>query len=187
MSIRAHAQPTRLSPPLPRLRIQEELDRREQQIAHLTAHNEDLISTVEALQSEVLASNAEAERATRELDAMRQEASGESMQREQALREARAELERTRTARDDWEAEAMAQRVRTEEARSTLDTTYRELAVAKEAGERNATARDAEAERANNLQAVLEDFQSGAFSLSSPLSLGWAPLTLPPPSQPLGP
>lgn len=93
---------------------------------------------------------------------MRQEASGESLQREQALREARAELERTRTARDDWEAEAMAQRVRTEEARTTLDATYRELAAAKEAGERNAAARDAEAERANNLQAVLEDFQGGA-------------------------
>jgi len=91
---------------------------------------------------------------------MRQEASGESLQREQALREARAELERTRTARDDWEAEAMAQRVRGDEARSTLDATYRELAAAKEAAERNATARDAEAERANNLQAVLEDFQS---------------------------
>lgn len=145
--------------------LQEELDRREQQIAHLTAQNEDLHSTVEALQNEVVVSNAEAERASRELDAMRQEASGESLQREQALREARAELERTRTARDDWEAEAMAQRVRGEEARSTLDATYRELAAVKEAAERNATARDAEAERANNLQAVLEDFQSGAFPL----------------------
>jgi hypothetical protein len=66
---------------------------------------------------------------------MRQEASGESLQREQALREARAELEHTRTARDDWEAEAMAQRVRTEEARTTLDATYRELAAVKEASE----------------------------------------------------
>ena len=141
---------------------QEELDRREQQIAQLTAQNEDLLSTVEALQSEVLASNAESERASRELDAMRQEVSGESLQREQALREARAELERARTARDDWEAEAMAQRVRVDEARSTLEATYRELAGAREAGERDAAARDAEAERANNLQAVLEDFQSGA-------------------------
>jgi chromosome segregation ATPase len=140
---------------------QEELDRREQHIAQLTAQNEDLLSTVEALQSEVLASNAESERASRELDAMRQEVSGESLQREQALREARAELERTRTARDDWEAEAMAQRVRVDEARSTLEATYRELAGAKEASERDAAARDAEAERANNLQAVLEDFQSG--------------------------
>src|SRR6266566_8944128 len=83
---------------------QEELDRRGQQMAQLTAQNEDLLSTVDALQSEILASNAESERASRELDAMRQEVSGESMQREQALREARAELERTHTARDDWEA-----------------------------------------------------------------------------------
>lgn len=145
---------------------QEELDRREQQIAHLTAQNEDLLSTVEALQAEALSSNAEAERATRELDALRQEASGESLQREQTLREARAELERTRTARDDWEAEAMAQRVRAEEARVGLDATYRELAVVKEASERVSVARDAEFERANNLQAVLEDFQSGTSRVS---------------------
>jgi hypothetical protein len=128
------------------------------------------LSTVEALQAEALASNAEAERATRELDALRQEASGESLQREQTLREARAELERTRTARDDWEAEAMAQRVRTEEARVALDTTYRELAVVKEASERVSAARDAEAERANNLQAVLEDFQSGTSRVSLSLA-----------------
>jgi hypothetical protein len=127
----------------------------------------------------VLASNAESERASRELDAMRQEASGESLQREQALREARAELERARTARDDWEAEAMAQRVRVDEARSTLEATYRELAGAKEAGERDAAARDAEAQRANNLQAVLEDFQSGVCmsALSRPkIWFNFAPL-----------
>jgi len=145
---------------------QEELDRREQQIAQLTAQNEDFLSTMEALQAEALASNAEADRVTRELDALRHEASGESLQREQTLREARAELERTRTARDDWEAEAMSQRVRAEEARVTLDATFRELAVAKEASERVVAARDAEAERANNLQAVLEDFQSGTSRVS---------------------
>jgi hypothetical protein len=143
---------------------QEELDRRGQQIAQLNAHNEDLLSTVDALQSEVLASNAESERASRELDAMRQEISGESLQREQALREARAELERTHTERDDWEAEAMAQRVRVDEARLTLEATYRELTGAKEASERNSAERDAESERANNLQAVLEDFQSGVLT-----------------------
>lgn len=151
---------------------QEELDRRGQHIAQLTAQNDDLLSTVDALQSEVMASNAESERASRELDAMRQEVSGESLQREQALREARAELERTHTARDDWEAEAMAQRVHVEEARLTLEATYRELTGAKEASERNAAERDAETMRANNLQAVLEDFQSGALTCRAPLRPG---------------
>ena len=103
---------------------------------------------------------------------MRQEVSGESLQREQALREARAELERTHTARDDWEAEAMAQRVHVEEARLTLEATYRELTGAKEASERNAAERDAETMRANNLQAVLEDFQSGALTCRAPLRPG---------------
>ncbi|KAI0262540.1 hypothetical protein BC834DRAFT_890646 [Gloeopeniophorella convolvens] len=138
----------------------EELDRREQQIAQLGAQNEDLLATVEALQAEVLASNADAERAAHELDTLRQEASGESLQREHALREAQTELERTRTARDDWEADAMSQRVRVEEARGALDAAHRELAVAREASERGAEALDAERERADNLQAVLEDFQS---------------------------
>ena len=97
---------------------------------------------------------------------LRQEASGKSLQREQTLREARTELERTRTNRDDWEAEAMAQRIRVEGARVALDATYRELAVVKEASERVSAARDAEAECANNLQAVLEDSQSGTSHIS---------------------
>jgi len=50
--------------------MRKELDRREQQIAQLTAQNEDLLSTVEAHQGEVLSSNVEAERTARELDAM---------------------------------------------------------------------------------------------------------------------
>ena len=76
----------------------------------------------------------------------------------------------------------MAQRVRTEEARVALDATYRELAVLKEASERVSAARDAEAERANNLQAVLEDFQSGTsrvlLSLTNMLTLSSFSLSL---------
>jgi hypothetical protein len=59
----------------------------------------------------------------------------------------------------------MAQRVCAEEVRITLDATYRELTGAKEACECDAAARYAEAERANNLQAVLEDFQSGTWNV----------------------
>ena len=81
---------------------------------------------------------------------MRQEVSGESLQRELPPREARSELERAHTARDDWGAKAMV--------RLMLEATHRELPRAKEASERDAAA---EAERANNSQAILEDFQSG--------------------------
>ncbi|KAI0288052.1 hypothetical protein BC826DRAFT_1098877 [Russula brevipes] len=129
-----------------------------------TAQNEDLLSTLEVLQGEVLALNVEAERAARELD-------GIDRSESRLLREAHAELERTRTARDGWEAEAMAQRVRAEEVRITLDATYRELTGGKEACERDAAARDADAKRANNLQAVLEDFQSFTWNVP-PMS--WA-------------
>ena len=75
--------------------LQDALDRPSRQMAQLTAQIEELFSTVEALRHEVLASNVGLERASRELDAMRQQ----SPQQEQSLREARAELERTCTAR----------------------------------------------------------------------------------------
>ncbi|KAI0280191.1 hypothetical protein BGY98DRAFT_965096 [Russula aff. rugulosa BPL654] len=151
-------------------KLQQELERTREEKDDLATQYRNLLGKLQNMRNSLsnklkqdavcLASNAESERASRELDAMRQEVSGESLQREQALREVRAELERTRTERDDWEAEAMAQRVRVDEARSTLEATYRELTGAKEASERNAAERDAETERANNLQAVLEDFQS---------------------------
>ncbi|KAI0279656.1 hypothetical protein BC826DRAFT_1112811 [Russula brevipes] len=68
-----HLSPDGDSPPIivpPQTPLQEELNRHEQQIAQLTAQNEDLLSMVEALQGVVLSSNVEAERAARKLDAM---------------------------------------------------------------------------------------------------------------------
>lgn len=77
----------------------------------LTAQNDDLSSTVETLKEELIASNEEAQRASNELDNMRnralQENAQESLLRERELRETQTELERCRMERDEWERTAL--------------------------------------------------------------------------------
>ncbi|CDO77827.1 hypothetical protein BN946_scf184714.g2 [Trametes cinnabarina] len=71
----------------------EELDRQEQLVQQLTAQNEDLTVTVETLKSELIASNEEAERASKELEATRSRALQDTRQRA----EAGFEMERERS------------------------------------------------------------------------------------------
>ncbi|KAI0322865.1 hypothetical protein OF83DRAFT_1090971 [Amylostereum chailletii] len=142
----------------------EELDRREQLVQQLTAQNDDLEATVETLKTEVIASNEEADRAARELDALRnralQETAHESSLRERELRDAQADLERCRIERDDWERATLKERVVADEARAALDAVRRELEMERDAHERDVADLDAEREQTANLQSVLEDFQS---------------------------
>ncbi|KAA1472521.1 hypothetical protein DENSPDRAFT_838815 [Dentipellis sp. KUC8613] len=142
----------------------EELDRREQLVQQLTAQNEDLALTVDTLQKEVVASNEEAERSSRELEALRnralQEDAQESLIRERELREAQSELERCRIERDEWERATLQERVLLDEARSTAETLRRELEFEREGRQRDTAELEAEREKTNNLQSVLEDFQA---------------------------
>ena len=147
------------------LRPQEELDRREQLVQHLTAQNEDLVSTVETLKAEVLTSNEEAERASRELDALRsralQENAEESFLRERELRETQGELERCRIERDEWERTCMQERVVADDAKTVLETLRRDQELERELWHREAEELAVEREKVANLQSVLEDFQAG--------------------------
>ncbi|EPQ52346.1 hypothetical protein GLOTRDRAFT_80624 [Gloeophyllum trabeum ATCC 11539] len=142
----------------------EELERREQLVQQLTAENEDLVSTVETLKSELLTSNEEAEKASRELEAMRsralQETAQETIVRERELRELQSELERCRIEKDEWEHAALHERTFADEARATIETLQRDLEIEREAREREAAQLESEREKANNLQSVLEDFQT---------------------------
>ncbi|KZV67878.1 hypothetical protein PENSPDRAFT_635152 [Peniophora sp. CONT] len=142
----------------------EELDRREQLIQQLQAQNDDYEATVEALKSEVLSSNEEAERATRELDVLRgramEENAHEAARRERDFHEVQTELERTRLERDDWERTAMQERVTADEARAALEVARREAAVERDAAQRAEDELETERTNARNLQSVLEDFQS---------------------------
>ncbi|VDC00130.1 unnamed protein product [Peniophora sp. CBMAI 1063] len=142
----------------------EELDRREQLIQQLQAQNDDYEATVETLKAEVLASNEESERATRELDVLRgramEENAHETARRERELHETQAELERTRLERDDWERTAMQERVTADEARAALEVARREAAVERDAAQRAEEELETERTNSRNLQSVLEDFQS---------------------------
>ncbi len=144
---------------------QEELDRREQAIQQLSAQNEDLQQTVETLQIEVITSNTEAERASRELVTLRsralEESSEEALTRERDVRELQLELEHCRTERDDWEREALEGRVAVDEAKASLASLKRELDQEREARLKDQRDLESEKEKSQNLQSVLEDFQAG--------------------------
>ncbi|KAI0760481.1 hypothetical protein C8Q74DRAFT_1207886 [Fomes fomentarius] len=142
----------------------EELDRQEQLVQQLTVQNDDLTATVETLKSELIASNEEAERASKELEAMRSRALHDSSQetflRERELRELQAELEQCRIERDEWEQKALQEHVSADDARTTADALRRDLEVEREARQRAETSLEVEREKCSNLQSVLEDFQA---------------------------
>jgi len=116
------------------------------------------------LKTELISSNDEAERASRELEVMRsralQENAQEALMRERELRETQADLERCRMERDEWERALLEERVVTDEARAALESVTRDLEIEREAREREADELAVEREKANNLQSVLEDFQA---------------------------
>ncbi len=130
----------------------------------LAAQNDDLAATVETLRSELIASNEEAERASRELETMRSRALHDSSQetflRERELRELQAELEQCRIERDEWEQKALQEHVEADEARTTADSLRRDVEIEREAKRHAETHLEVEREKCVNLQSVLEDFQS---------------------------
>ncbi|GAA5825702.1 hypothetical protein JCM11251_000342 [Rhodosporidiobolus azoricus] len=145
----------------------DELDRREQEIADLRASNEDLQGALETLKSELIQSHADADSLHTEVEQLRlrafdseRQTSDEAQERELALREAQEDLERVRIERDEWEGEAMRERVRREELVAKFGQVEMELAQAKVERESLREERDREQESAANLHAVLEEFQA---------------------------
>jgi len=143
---------------------QDELERREQTIQSLTAQTDDLQLTIDTLNSELVATNTDLDRTSRELDTLRSRALDESahesnlLQRE--LHELRNELEQRRLERDEWERAVLEERVAVENARGESANLRRDLELERQAREREAEICEREKERAANLQSVLEDFQA---------------------------
>jgi hypothetical protein len=81
-----------------------------------------------------------------------------------ALRDAQEDLERVRMEREEWEGEAMRERVKREELVARLGQVEMDLGVAKSERAVFREERDREAESAANLHAVLEEFQAGEWS-----------------------
>ncbi|GAA5906113.1 hypothetical protein JCM6882_003563 [Rhodosporidiobolus microsporus] len=145
----------------------DELDRREQEIADLRASNDDLQAALETLKSELIQSHADGDALHTEVEQLRlrafdseRQTSDEAQERELALREAQEDLERVRIERDEWEGEAMRERVRREELVARFAQVEVELAQAKTERENLREERDREQESAANLHAVLEEFQA---------------------------
>lgn len=145
----------------------DELDRREAEINDLRAANEDLQSTIETLKVELIQSNEESEVVHSELEQLRlrafdsqRQSSEEVSTRERALRDAQEDLERERIEKEEWEGEAMRERVRREEVLARLGSVEMELGMAKSDREVLREERDREAEAASNLHAVLQEFQA---------------------------
>ncbi|KIJ36802.1 hypothetical protein M422DRAFT_178917, partial [Sphaerobolus stellatus SS14] len=141
----------------------EELDRREQHIQHLNAQNADLELTVETLKDELIHSNSEAERSSRELESLRarilHEGANEAA-REREFVELQSELERSRIERDEFEHALMTEKIVTDEVKGELTAVRRELDLEKEARIRVLESLEHEQEKCANLQTVLDDFQS---------------------------
>lgn len=126
--------------------------------------------TVDTLKNELINSNEDAEQAHGELEQLRLRASDsqkhtseEATSREMALRDAQEDLERVRMEKEEWEGEAMRERVRSDELAVRLGQVEMELAAAKGERELLREERDREAESAANLHAVLEEFQAGEW------------------------
>lgn len=126
-----------------------------------------MASTIDTLQQEIITSNAEAEKASRELELLRnralEESAQESLIREQELREMQTELERCRIEKDDWEAAAHESKAKLDEARSALEGARRDLDLERQARLKDTRELEAERMKCDNLQSVLEDFQRGTF------------------------
>jgi hypothetical protein len=91
----------------------------------------------------------------------------ENLIRERELREAQSELERCRLDRAEWERVALQEKAVIEDVKSTSQILRRDLELEKSARERVATELEMEQEKSTNLQSVLQDFQSGSFTILS--------------------
>ena len=123
---------------------------------------------METLKQELIGSNTEAERVSRELDSLRshalQENAQETLARERELRETQGELERCRLDHDEWERVALQERAIADDAKSSADILRRDLELEIAAKERVTAELQTEREKSANLQSVLQDFQSGIFA-----------------------
>ena len=96
---------------------------------------------------------------------MLHESTHESMERERELRETQIDLEKCRIERDEWERSALQEQAFSEELRSNEDELRRELQLLGAAKDKDTLELDREREKTANLQSVLQDFQTGVFSL----------------------
>ncbi|KIM21828.1 hypothetical protein M408DRAFT_333211 [Serendipita vermifera MAFF 305830] len=167
----------------------EELERRETLITTLTTQNDTYQNTISSLTSELTSSNAESERVTSELDALRKtlttlQQSSSSAHSEATnalnteiasltnemhglrdqLKESHELLERGKLEKEEWERVLMAERVASEGIKNEIRILRRE--VENERAKRIEFEEEytAEKQRADNLEGVLTEFEASQSS-----------------------
>ena len=140
----------------------EELDRREAQIEQLGSQVETLESSSRTLRDELVASHAETDRLTTELDTLRKrvaanEAEAPSRERERELHEM---LERVKLDASGWQASCLEERAKRQELETRLDEVEREVERARSAEAQQRARAESEAASAAELSTVLAEFQS---------------------------
>ncbi|KAF9924207.1 hypothetical protein BGZ67_009460 [Mortierella alpina] len=142
-----------------------------QQIDHLTAQNNDYVHTIKQLEEELMASHDHYEKTSRELEHLRrrlvdiqEDASAEVVEKENLIHELQSRLQREEREREDWETMAQEQRASKDQAVANMRAMERERDAARAEKESLRQELDRELISLNNLQTVLEEFQSAKES-----------------------
>ncbi|KAG9061425.1 hypothetical protein KI688_007412 [Linnemannia hyalina] len=142
-----------------------------QQIDQLTAQNNDYLLTIKQLEEELMASHEHYEKTSRELEHLRrrlvdiqEDASAEVVEKESLIHELQSRLQREEREREDWETMASEQRASKDQAIVNMRAMERERDAARAEKESIRIELDREIESLNNLQSVLEEFQSAKES-----------------------
>ncbi|KAG0284092.1 hypothetical protein BGZ96_011539 [Linnemannia gamsii] len=142
-----------------------------QQIDQLTAQNNDYLLTIKQLEEELMASHEHYEKTSRELEHLRrrlvdiqEDASAEVVEKENLIHELQSRLQREEREREDWETMASEQRASKDQAIVNMRAMERERDAARAEKDSIRVELDREIESLNNLQSVLEEFQSAKES-----------------------
>ncbi|KAF9948288.1 hypothetical protein BGZ72_009781 [Mortierella alpina] len=142
-----------------------------QQIDQLTAQNNDYLHTIKQLEEELMASHDHYEKTSRELEHLRrrlvdiqEDASAEVVEKENLIHELQSRLQREEREREDWETMAQEQRASKDQAVANMRAMERERDAARAEKESLRQELDRELISLNNLQTVLEEFQSAKES-----------------------
>ncbi|KAF9996088.1 hypothetical protein BGZ79_010196 [Entomortierella chlamydospora] len=145
----------------------ENINIQRQQIDQLTEQNSSYIQTIKQLEEELMASHEHYEKTSRELEHLRrhmddikEDAFSEVVEKENLLQELQSRLQREEREREDWETMASEQRASKDQAVMNMRAMERERDAARAEKETLRQELNREIESLNNLQTVLEEFQS---------------------------
>ncbi|KAG0317625.1 hypothetical protein BGZ99_006196 [Dissophora globulifera] len=149
------------------LDLNENINTLRQHIDQLSAQNNSYLHTIKQLEEELIASHDHYEKTSRELEHLRrrlvdiqEDASAEVVEKENLIHELQSRLQREEREREDWETMASEQRAGKDQAIMNMRAMERERDAARSEKDSLRQELDREIESLNNLQTVLEEFQS---------------------------